>query len=129
MEGRKRGYDQILWLLNNDKEFEVTEAGASNFFVVWKTKEGKLEIVTAPLDSKIILDGITRRSVLDLARERLVKGSEFLGGEVESVDIVERVYTMIEIEDAWREGRLVEAFVSGTAVSFPSPLVIKFRSC
>ena len=119
MEGRKRGYDQILWLLNNEKDFEVTEAGASNFFVVWKTKEGKLEIVTAPLDSKIILNGITRRSVLDLARERLVEGSEYLGKGLESVSVVERVYTMLEIEEAWKEGRLVEAFVSGTAVSFP----------
>ena len=117
MEGRKRGYDQVLWLLNNDKEFEVTEAGASNFFVVWKTREGKLEIVTAPLDSKIILDGITRRSVLDLARERLVEGSKFLGNGVESVSVIERVYTMIEVEEAWKEARLVEAFVSGTAVS------------
>lgn len=117
MEGRKRGYDQILWLLNNDKEFEVTEAGASNFFIVWKTKEGRLELVTAPLDSKIILNGITRRSVLELARERLVDGSNFLSEELESVSVLERVYTMIEVEEAWKEGRLVEAFVSGTAVS------------
>ena len=93
MEGRKRGYDQILWLLNNEKEFEVTEAGASNFFVVWKTKEGKLELVTAPLDSKIILDGVTRRSVLELARERLVVGSKHLTAEVQTFDVVERVYS------------------------------------
>jgi branched-chain amino acid aminotransferase len=93
MEGRKRGYDQILWLLNNEKEFEVTEAGASNFFVVWKTREGTLELITAPLDSKIILDGVTRRSVLDLARERLTKGSKHLTGDVESINVVERVYS------------------------------------
>ena len=116
-EAAARGYDQILWLLNNDKEFEVTEAGASNFFIVWKTKEGRLELVTAPLDSKIILNGITRRSVLELARERLVDGSNFLSEELESVSVLERVYTMIEVEEAWKEGRLVEAFVSGTAVS------------
>jgi len=97
MEGRKRGYDQILWLLNNEKEFEVTEAGASNFFVVWKTKEGKLELITAPLDSKIILDGITRRSVVELARERLVKGSKYLTSDVQSIDVVERVYSMFSI--------------------------------
>lgn len=115
MEGRKRGYDQILWLLNNEKEYEVTEAGASNFFVVWKTKEGKLELVTAPLDSKIILDGVTRRSVLELARERLVKGSKYLTPEVGSIDVVERTYTMLEVEEALKEGRLVEAFLSGTA--------------
>ena len=117
MEGRKRGYDQILWLLNNEKEFEVTEAGASNFFVVWKTKDGKLEIVTAPLESKIILDGITRKSVVELARQRLVKGSQWLTDGLEGIDVVERVYTMLEVEEAWKEGRLIEAFVSGTAVS------------
>jgi branched-chain amino acid aminotransferase len=117
MEGRKRGYDQILWLLNNSKEFEVTEAGASNFFLVWESKEGKLELVTAPLDSKIILDGVTRRSVLELARERLIEGSKYLTPDIQSIEVVERTYTMLEVEEAWREGRLVEAFLSGTAVS------------
>lgn len=86
--------------------------------MVWKTKEGKLELVTAPLDSKIILDGVTRRSTLELARKRLVEGSEHLTSDVEGLDVVERVYTMLEIEEAVKEGRLVEAFVSGTAVSF-----------
>lgn len=118
MEGRKRGYDQILWLLKDKQEYEVTEAGASNFFVIWTTKDGRLELVTAPLDSKIILDGVTRRSVLQLARERLVKGSEHLAADIKSVDVVERVYTMLEVEEAQEEGRLVEAFLSGTAVSF-----------
>jgi branched-chain amino acid aminotransferase len=117
--GRKKGYDQILWLLNNEKEYEVTEAGASNFFVVWKTKDGKVELVTAPLATKVILDGVTRRSVLELARERLVKGSKYLTTNVESIDVVERTYTMLEIEEAKKEGRLIEAFLSGTAVSPP----------
>ena len=107
-EARERGYDQILWLLG--KECNVTEAGASNFFVVWRTKEGRTELVTAPLDDKIILDGVTRRSVLELARERLE-------GEVE---VIERKYTMNEVENAIEEGRLIEAFTTGTAVSLHS---------
>lgn len=115
MEGRKQGYDQILWLLG--PEYHVTEAGASNFFVVWKTKEGVLQLVTAPLESKIILEGVTRGSVLDLARERLVEGSKYLTSEVGKIDIVERNFTMPEIVEASKEGRLVEAFVAGTAVS------------
>lgn len=125
MEGRKQGYDQILWLLGPD--FQVTEAGASNFFLIWKTKEGILQLVTAPLDGKIILDGVTRRSVLELARERLVKGSEFLDSEIEELEIVERMFSMLEVVDAQKEGRLVEAFVSGTAVSVP-PLYLARRS-
>ncbi|KAG0651007.1 Branched-chain-amino-acid [Hyphodiscus hymeniophilus] len=127
MEGRKRGYDQILWLLNNKQEHEVTEAGASNFFLVWKTREGRTEMVTAPLDSKVILDGVTRRSVLDLAKERLVEGSRYLAGEVGPVDVVERTLTMLEVEEAQREGRLVEAFVSGTAYFITPVSAINFK--
>lgn len=118
MEGRKQGYDQILWLLGPEQH--VTEAGASNFFVVWRTKEGGLQLVTAPLEGKIILEGVTRGSVLDLARERLVEGSKYLTAEVGSVEIVERTYTMSEVVEASKEGRLVEAFVAGTAVSILS---------
>jgi len=115
MEGRKRGYDQILWLLGPD--FQVTEAGASNFFLVWRTKEGVLQLITAPLDGKIILDGVTRRSVLELARERLVAGSKHLDSEIKELEIVERMFSMLEVVEAQKEGRLIEAFVSGTAVS------------
>lgn len=107
-EAKARGYDQVLWLLG--KDCDVTEAGASNFFVVWRTGEGKLQLITAPLDDKIILDGVTRRSVLQLARERMG----------EDLEIVERKYTMSEVENAAEEGRLKEAFAVGTAVCSPS---------
>ena len=94
---------------------KVTEAGASNFFVVWRTKEGRRELITAPLDDKIILDGVTRRSVLELARARFVTNSAYLSDEIKELDIVERTYTIAEVETAQKEGRLIEAFVSGTA--------------
>lgn len=104
-EAQEAGYDQILWLLGDDRQ--VTEAGASNFFAVLK-QEGtsRLKLLTAPLDDKIILDGVTRRSVLELARERLA----------DEMDVVEAKFTMAELEKAWGDGDLVEAFVSGTAV-------------
>lgn len=113
-EARARGFDQILWLLGQN--CEVTEAGASNFFVVWKTREGKSQLVTAPLGDKVILDGVTRRSVLDLAAERLTIGWE----ELEPLEIEERKFTMRELEEAIEEGRLIEAFAAGTAVSLNS---------
>ncbi|KAL2065028.1 hypothetical protein VTL71DRAFT_4168 [Oculimacula yallundae] len=125
MEGRKSGYDQILWLLGSD--FQVTEAGASNFFVVWKTKSGALQLVTAPLDTKIILDGITRRSVIELAKERIVDGSKFLTPGLQPLEVVERTFTMLDLEEAWTEGRLVEAFVSGTAYFITPCSAINFR--
>lgn len=117
MEGRKRGYDQILWLFPRGDRLEVTEAGGSNFFVIWRNKKGVLELVTAPLDDKIILPGVTRRSVLDLTRERLTDGSKDLPSDLEGLTVAERTYTIDEIVEAREEGRLVESFLSGTAVS------------
>ncbi|KAI0473000.1 branched-chain amino acid aminotransferase II [Xylariaceae sp. FL0804] len=104
-EARARGFGQILWLYGAGGE--CTEAGASNFFVAWRDPDGsgKVQLVTAPLDDRLILDGVTRRSVLALARERLA-------GEV---DVVERKYTITEVLRASAEGRLVEAFATGTA--------------
>ncbi|TVY43575.1 Branched-chain-amino-acid aminotransferase, mitochondrial [Lachnellula occidentalis] len=118
-EARARGYDQVLWLLDG----LVTEAGASNFFVVWRSKEGKLQLVTAPLEGKIILDGVTRRSILQLVRERLTDGSSGL----DPVEIVERQFTMDEVAEVVKEGRMVEAFAAGTAY-FVSPVsVISYK--
>ncbi|KAF4469108.1 Branched-chain amino acid aminotransferase II [Fusarium albosuccineum] len=102
-EATKRGYHQVLWLYGQDGD--CTEAGCCNFFVVWKRKDGKTELVTAPLDDKTILDGVTRRSCLGLARERLF-------GEIE---VTERKFTIAEVMEACSEGRLLESFAAGTA--------------
>ncbi|UJO24142.1 Branched-chain-amino-acid aminotransferase, mitochondrial [Fulvia fulva] len=108
-EARSRGFDQVLWLFG--QECYVTEAGASNFFVVWKTKEGSTELVTAPLEERIILEGVTRASVLDLAKDRLSMDI----GDVEAVEVVEKRFTMHDLIEAQAEGRLIEAFAAGTA--------------
>lgn len=104
-EAIARGYHQVLWLYGEDGE--CTEAGGCNFFVVWKRRDGRTELITAPLDDKIILDGVTRRSCLELAKERL-------GQEIE---VTERKFTVAEIMEAAAEGRLLESFAAGTAVS------------
>lgn len=114
-EARERGYSQILWLFG--EECSVTEAGGSNFFVLWLNREtGKKELVTAPLGDGIILEGVTRASVLDLVRKSRPE-----------VDVVERRFTMKELIDADAEGRLLEAFAAGTAF-FIAPIAdIHFR--
>lgn len=117
-EARARGYHQVLWLLG--PEGVVTEAGACNLFLVWRTKRGRVQLVTAPLDDGVVLEGVTRGSVLELARERLRGGSEGL----EAVEVVERRFTMGEVVEAVREERVLEAFVVGTAVSCFLSLVI-----
>nr|RBR01071.1 hypothetical protein FVER53263_10560 [Fusarium verticillioides] len=105
-EAQQAGYDQVLWLLGD--EGQVTEAGASNFFaVVRDEKTSKPVLLTAPLTDRVILDGVTRRSVLDLVESRLS----------EELEVREAKFTIKDIEKAWRNGLLQEAFVSGTAVS------------
>ncbi|KAF2785764.1 branched-chain amino acid aminotransferase II [Melanomma pulvis-pyrius CBS 109.77] len=123
-EAREKGFHQILWLFGED--CTITEAGASNFFVVWRTKEGKVQIVTADLDEKIVLDGVTRRSVLELLRTRLASSSPAVEG-LEPVEVVERKFTMFEIEEAYREGRFIEAFAAGTAWFIAPVGHIQFR--
>ncbi|KAK3682524.1 aminotransferase [Podospora appendiculata] len=103
-EAMSRGFQQNLWLFG-EEEF-VTEVGTMNFFVAIKNKEtGAKELITAPLDGTI-LGGVTRDSVLSLAKEKLVPAGW---------NIVERKYTIKELDDAANEGRLIEAFGSGTA--------------
>lgn len=107
-EATKQGFHQVLWLYGPDGE--CTEAGGSNFFVIWKRKDGKKELITAPLDDHLILEGVTRRSCLELAKARL--GDELV--------VTERKFTIVEVMEASAEGRIIESFSAGTAVSFIS---------
>ncbi len=101
----RRGFHQNLWLFGADEA--VTEVGTMNFFVALRSAapDGKKELVTAPLDGTI-LNGVTRDSVLALARERLVP---------EGWVVSERRLPMAELAQAAAEGRLIEAFGAGTA--------------
>lgn len=104
MEAAKRGFHQNLWLFGEEEY--VTEVGTMNMFAAIKNKEtGKKELLTAPLDGTI-LAGVTRDSILSLAREKL---------EPEGWNIIERKFTMPELAQASKEGRLLEAFGAGTA--------------
>lgn len=103
-EAMSRGFQQNLWLFGEEEY--VTEVGTMNMFVALKNKEtGQKELVTAPLDGTI-LEGVTRDSVLSLAREKLAP---------EGWMISERKYTMKDLAEAAQEGRLLEAFGCGTA--------------
>eukprot|EP01132_Coremiostelium_polycephalum_P000412 gene412-522_t len=98
LEAAKKGYSQVLWLLND----YVTEVGTMNMFVYWKNNQGEMELITPPLDGTI-LPGITRDSIIKLAES----WKEF--------KVSERTFTMSELAKAIKEGRVKEAFGSGTA--------------
>ncbi len=94
-EARARGFDQVLWLDANEHRY-IEEVGTMNvFFVIDDT------LITPPLDGTI-LDGVTRRSVITLAKEW-------------GVNVEERMITIQEVIDAHDSGHLQEAFGSGTA--------------
>lgn len=102
-EASLRGYSQILWLFG--KDHSITEVGTMNvFFVIYNDRTGKKEILTPPLTRGDIIAGITRLSILELAA---TWGDSF--------EVVERCITMPEVQNAAKEGRLLEAFGAGTA--------------
>lgn len=105
MEAGAKGFHQNLWLFKEGDEEYVTEVGTMNLFAAMKTRDGQKELVTAPLDGTI-LEGVTRDSVLDLARERLAP---------DGWQVNERRFTMREVKEASDEGRLLEVFGAGTA--------------
>lgn len=94
-EAKKKGYDQVLWLDGEEKKY-VTEVGAMNMaFVIDGT------VVTPMLDGSI-LRGITRDSAIKVLKD---------GGYA----VEERKVTIEEVVRASREGKLDEAFGTGTA--------------
>lgn len=79
--------------------------------MIWKRKDSKKELITAPLDDHLILDGVTRRSYLELAKERLR----------DKLMVTERKFTISEVIEASTEGRILESFATSTAISCPFP--------
>ena len=91
----EKGYTQVLWLDGKERRY-IEEIGTSNvFFVI----DG--EIITPPT-GETVLAGITRDSSIQLLRS--------LGYTVS-----EREITIDEVCEAYRAGKLEEAFATGTA--------------
>jgi branched-chain amino acid aminotransferase len=96
MKAKEHGYAQVLWLDAISREY-IDEVGAMNImFVIDDT------LVTPPLDQGTILAGVTRDTVLALAREWGIK-------------VAERRIAITEIIEAHRNGYLKEVFGTGTA--------------
>lgn len=94
-KAKEKGFTQVLWLDAAEHKF-VEEVGTMNMFFVIDD-----QVITSPLEGSV-LAGITRDSVI-----QLVKGW--------GMKIQERALPIDEIIDAARNGRLKEAFGTGTA--------------
>lgn len=93
--GADKGFAQVLWLDGVERKY-VEEVGSMNvFFKI----DG--ELITPVLNGSI-LEGVTRNSAIQLLKHW-------------NVPIVERRISMEEVAQAHKEGRLEEAFGTGTA--------------
>lgn len=91
----KKGYQQIIWTDASTHEY-LEEAGTMNiFFRVGDT------LLTAPTSDRI-LDGITRKSVIQLAEDN-------------GITVEVRRVSVAEIKEAAKNGSLKEIFGAGTA--------------
>lgn len=91
----EKGYQQVVWTDACNHEF-LEEAGTMNvFFRVNDT------LITAPTNERI-LDGVTRKSLIQLAKDN-------------NIDIEIRPVRVSEIVEAAKKGTLKEMFGAGTA--------------
>ncbi|WP_282113446.1 branched-chain amino acid aminotransferase [Maribacter stanieri] len=90
-----KGYNQVIWTDDTNHEF-IEEAGAMNIFVRINDT-----LLTGPTSDRI-LDGITRKSILEIAKDLGIKT------EVRKI-------TVKEVVEAAKDGSLKEMFGAGTA--------------
>lgn len=90
-----KGYSQVLWLDGVERKY-IEEVGSMNIFF---KIDG--EVVTPSVNGSI-LEGITRKSIIELLKHW-------------DMPVTERRISMEEIKQAYSEGKLEEAFGTGTA--------------
>lgn len=91
----EKGYNQVIWTDDNTHEY-IEEAGAMNIFVRINDT-----LITSPTSDRI-LDGITRKSLIELAKD-------------EGINVDVRKITVKEVVEASKNGTLKEMFGAGTA--------------
>lgn len=106
-EAKKKGYTQVLWLDGAERKY-IEEVGTMNIFF---KIDGKL---VTPALSGTILPGITRDSVIKLARHW-------------GMDVEERRITIDELFGLHHAGKLQEVFGTGTAAVI-SPVSVLDRA-
>lgn len=104
----KKGYNQVIWTDDNTHE-NIEEAGAMNIFV----RIGDT-LITGPISDRI-LDGITRRSVLEIAENK-------------DITVEVRNLTVTEVVAAAKNGSLKEMFGAGTAAVISPIATFGFRA-
>lgn len=101
------GYDQVLWLDGVHKKY-VEEVGAMNIFF---KIDGKLYTAAC---TGTVLDGVTRRSIIQLAKE-------------DGYDVIEGPLAIDDVIKAGKTGKLEEVFGTGTAAVVAPVKELKYK--
>lgn len=104
-KAKEQGYDQVLWTDGRENKY-IEESGMMNVFFVIDNK------LVTPLLSDSILDGVTRDSLIRLAKKA-------------SIIVEERRISVDELRQAFEKGSITEAFGSGTAAVVSPILTIE----
>lgn len=106
--GVEEGFHQLVWTDAKEHKY-IEESGTMN--IVFEM-DGKL--ITPSEDSDTILKGITKRSVVEIAKHW-------------GVEVEERKVSVEEIVDALRKGKITDVFGAGTAATIAPIAKIGFR--
>ncbi|MBC7848995.1 MAG: branched-chain amino acid aminotransferase [Chitinophagaceae bacterium] len=107
-EAKKQGYDQVLWTDAFEHKY-VQEIGTMNvFFVIGDT------VLTPDLESETILSGVTRDTALTIVKEM-------------GLNVEERPVHIDEIINAYKSGKAVEVFGTGTAATIAMIRELKYQ--
>jgi branched-chain amino acid aminotransferase len=104
----EKGYNQVIWTDDNTHEY-IEEAGAMNIFVRINDT-----LITGPTSDRI-LDGVTRKSIIDIANK-------------EGIPVEIRKFKVSEIIEASKNNTLKEMFGAGTAAVISPISVFGFRN-
>lgn len=105
---QEKGFHQLVWTDAKEHKY-IEESGTMN--IVFEI-DGKL--VTPSEDSDTILRGVTKRSVVDIAKSW-------------GVEVEERKITVAEIVEGLKAGKVTDAFGAGTAATIAHIAKIGFR--
>ncbi|MBC7743703.1 MAG: branched-chain amino acid aminotransferase [Flavobacterium sp.] len=94
---QKEGFDQLIWTDSKSHTF-IEESGTTNIMFVIN------DVLITPSTRDTILDGVTRNSILELARAW-------------GMPVEERRVTVLEIVNAIKNKTLQDAFGAGTAAT------------
>ena len=106
-QAQKEGFDQLIWTDAKEHAY-IEESGTTNVMFVID------DVLITPSTRDTILDGVTRNSILALARSW-------------GMTVEERRVTVAEVIEAARRGTLQEAFGAGTAATIAHIAQIGFQ--